>query len=100
MLRPPLGEKAATLRPQRQLLLVITVFVGDLAAEHVVAPEGITQNERDDKQGAHQHEALALRRCSGVPDRDRRRDDDVISTVLQYPYEVMFSEISLLPSHH
>ena len=28
--------------------LVVTIFMGDLAAEHVVAPEGVTQDERDD----------------------------------------------------
>ena len=39
---------------------MITVFVGNLAAEHVVAPEGVAQDERDDEQRAHQHEALLI----------------------------------------
>src|SRR5471032_1466453 len=48
--------------------LVVTVFMGDLATEHVVAPEGVAQDERDDEQRPDQHEALTLRRCGGVPD--------------------------------
>src|SRR3990167_7696601 len=54
---------------------MIAVFLGHLAAKHVVAPGGVHQDEGDNEQRADQDETLALRRCGGLPDAHRRRDD-------------------------
>ena len=51
---------------------VIAFGAGHLAAEHVIRPAGVGQDDRDDQHRADQREALALRRRRGVAERDRR----------------------------
>jgi hypothetical protein len=49
---------------------VIPLAVLNFAAKNVVAPEGVAEDHRKNKQRAHQHKALALRRRGGLPQGD------------------------------
>src|SRR5471032_2434018 len=42
---------------------MVALIVGHFSAEHVVAPEGVDQNDRNNNQRADQHEAQTLRWC-------------------------------------
>src|SRR5690606_13612861 len=58
-----------------RLRSVIALVGRDLAAEHVVAPRRVHQDEGDDEQRADQREALALRWRGGLPDGQRAGHD-------------------------
>lgn len=49
---------------------MIACILGHFAAEHVVAPKGINQNQRDDHQGADEHKAQAAVGGSCLPKAD------------------------------
>src|SRR5580692_5531693 len=54
---------------------VVALAFADLAAEHVVGPASVGQDDRDDQQGTDQREPLALRRRGGGAERHGGRDD-------------------------
>src|SRR5471030_351164 len=54
---------------------MVALVVGHFPAEHVVTPEGVDQDDRDNNQCANQHKTQALWRGSGLPQGDGRRDD-------------------------
>src|SRR5215510_5507417 len=55
---------------------VIAVALAHAAAEDVVVPERVAEDDRQDRDQPDQQEGLRLRRRGGVPDRDVRRDDE------------------------
>src|SRR5690606_6931769 len=54
---------------------VVAIVGTHLAAEHVVAPGRVHENQRNDQQRAYQREPLAFRRRGSLPDAHVRRDD-------------------------
>jgi len=57
-----------------------------LAAKHPIGPSGISENDGQEEQRAHQQEGLRAQRGRGFPEREMARRDEVSQPTLIYPY--------------